>query len=315
MARTLSVLLASVTGLAFPNPDGTIGFGLTVVTVPGGAPVHVDADITLASLSGAWRDSTGATGSFAFAPGGASGGSPRPPVSATLPSSCCCWPPETRPAPAVRACSGTRPGRRFERVRRSSARGATRTSVSRALRSDMAPSPAASTRPRSAIPPRPPGTRGAHARPQRGERRPSRGAGRTAERVAGRDSGASRVCCTQIGMPPHCDACGHGADHDTMRGMPSRRDVWRIDRAGSLDRLTRRTEALPDPAPGHARVAVKAVGLNFADIFACLGLYSATPSGSFIPGLEFAGIVEALGPASGQTQSCAPFASTIPSWA
>lgn len=78
--------------------------------------------------------------------------------------------------------------------------------------------------------------------------------------------------------------------------MPIQRDVWRIDRTGSLDRLTRRTENLADPAPGEARVAVKAIGLNFADIFACLGLYSATPKGSFIPGLEFAGIVEALGP-------------------
>lgn len=74
------------------------------------------------------------------------------------------------------------------------------------------------------------------------------------------------------------------------------RDVWRIDRAGSLDRLTRRTEELPPPGPGEARVSVRAIGLNFADIFACLGLYSATPKGSFIPGLEFAGVVEAFGP-------------------
>lgn len=75
-----------------------------------------------------------------------------------------------------------------------------------------------------------------------------------------------------------------------------RRDVWRIDRAGSLDRLTRRTEDLPAPGPGEARIDVKAIGLNFADIFACLGLYSATPKGSFIPGLEFSGVVEAMGP-------------------
>ena len=74
------------------------------------------------------------------------------------------------------------------------------------------------------------------------------------------------------------------------------REVWRIDRAGSLQRLTRRTEHLPPPAPGEARVAVRAIGLNFADIFACLGLYSATPAGSFIPGLEFAGVVDAVGP-------------------
>lgn len=76
----------------------------------------------------------------------------------------------------------------------------------------------------------------------------------------------------------------------------TQRDVWRIDRAGSLNRLTRRTEDIAAPAAGEARIAVKAIGLNFADIFACLGLYSATPKGSFIPGLEFAGVVESVGP-------------------
>ena len=93
--------------------------------------------------------------------------------------------------------------------------------------------------------------------------------------------------------------------HPTRQDVASRavacgikRDTWRIDRAGSLDRLTRRTEALEPPPAGSARVAVKAIGLNFADIFACLGLYSATPKGSFIPGLEFSGVVEAVGPAA-----------------
>jgi alcohol dehydrogenase len=75
------------------------------------------------------------------------------------------------------------------------------------------------------------------------------------------------------------------------------REVWRIGRPGSLDRLERQTEELVDPGPGEARLAVKAIGLNFADVFACLGLYSATPPGAFIPGLEVAGVVEGLGPA------------------
>jgi alcohol dehydrogenase len=72
--------------------------------------------------------------------------------------------------------------------------------------------------------------------------------------------------------------------------------VWRIHKPGTPDRLTRETEMLEDPPAGHARVAVGAVGLNFADVFACLGLYSATPKGPFVPGLEFAGTVEAVGP-------------------
>ena len=74
------------------------------------------------------------------------------------------------------------------------------------------------------------------------------------------------------------------------------REVWRVRRAGALDRLERHAEAIPEPGPGEARVAVKAIGLNFADVFACLGLYSATPAGPFVPGLELAGVVEALGP-------------------
>jgi len=74
--------------------------------------------------------------------------------------------------------------------------------------------------------------------------------------------------------------------------MPTR-DVWRIRRAGSLDEVRREADELEAPPAGHARVAVGAVGLNFADLAACLGLYSATPKGAFVPGLEFAGIVEA----------------------
>jgi alcohol dehydrogenase len=78
--------------------------------------------------------------------------------------------------------------------------------------------------------------------------------------------------------------------------MPDSRRAWRIDRAGSLDRLHCVSERLAAPGPGEARVAVNAIGLNFADVFACLGLYSATPRGPFVPGLEFAGVIEAIGP-------------------
>ena len=68
---------ASVVGLAFPNPDGSIGFGLTTVTAPGGAPIHIDAVISVASVSGTWRDSGGNAGSFLFTPGAGQPGSPR----------------------------------------------------------------------------------------------------------------------------------------------------------------------------------------------------------------------------------------------
>lgn len=77
------------------------------------------------------------------------------------------------------------------------------------------------------------------------------------------------------------------------------RHVWKVQRAGSLDRLAPERECLQPPGPRQARVRVAAVGLNFADIFACLGLYSATPKGAFIPGLEFAGTIDAVGPDAG----------------
>jgi alcohol dehydrogenase len=50
-------------------------------------------------------------------------------------------------------------------------------------------------------------------------------------------------------------------------------------------------ENLPEPNETEVTIEVKAIGLNFADLFAIQGLYSATPKGSFIPGLEYSGII------------------------
>jgi len=69
---------AAISGLAFPNPDGTIGFGMTIVTSPNAAAVHLDATVTLPSPSGTWRDSSGQTGPWTFLAGVGLGGSPRP---------------------------------------------------------------------------------------------------------------------------------------------------------------------------------------------------------------------------------------------
>lgn len=69
------------------------------------------------------------------------------------------------------------------------------------------------------------------------------------------------------------------------------RKAYRINKAGSLSNLKLIKEELPDPAENEVTVEVKAIGLNFADLFALQGLYSATPKRSFIPGLEFSGKV------------------------
>ena len=65
--------------------------------------------------------------------------------------------------------------------------------------------------------------------------------------------------------------------------------------AGSLTNLKLVDKPLPPPAPGEVSVAVRAIGLNFADVFAIWGLYGATPEGTFTPGLEYAGHITAVG--------------------
>jgi NADPH2:quinone reductase len=77
--------------------------------------------------------------------------------------------------------------------------------------------------------------------------------------------------------------------------------AWQIDTFGSPASLRQ----LPDPvpAPGQARVAVHACGLNFADLLMADGKYQEKPTLPFTPGLELAGTVIDLGPG---TQGPAP---------
>ena len=54
----------------------------------------------------------------------------------------------------------------------------------------------------------------------------------------------------------------------------------------------------PDPAvgPGQVRIAVRAAGLNFADLLARVGLYPDAPKPPCVLGYEVAGTVESVGP-------------------
>jgi NADPH:quinone reductase-like Zn-dependent oxidoreductase len=51
----------------------------------------------------------------------------------------------------------------------------------------------------------------------------------------------------------------------------------------------------PEPGPGQVRVAVKAAGINFADLLARMGLYEDAPKPPCVVGYEFAGDVESVG--------------------
>jgi alcohol dehydrogenase len=70
---------------------------------------------------------------------------------------------------------------------------------------------------------------------------------------------------------------------------------WMLDKAGDMSLLYLAPVPACDVAAECVRVSVRFVGLNFADVCACQGLYSATPSAAFTPGLEFSGVVAEIG--------------------
>jgi len=67
--------------------------------------------------------------------------------------------------------------------------------------------------------------------------------------------------------------------------------AYQINKAGSLNNLKLNKENLRDPSENEVTVEVKAIGLNFADVFCIQGLYKAAPKENLIPGLEFSGVV------------------------
>jgi NADPH2:quinone reductase len=70
-----------------------------------------------------------------------------------------------------------------------------------------------------------------------------------------------------------------------------------IARPGDLDSMEVREVAAPEAGGDRIRVRVRACGLNRADLLQAKGLYPSPPgTPADIPGLEFAGEVEAIGP-------------------
>ncbi len=66
-------------------------------------------------------------------------------------------------------------------------------------------------------------------------------------------------------------------------------------KTGNLNGLQWKEGSIPSPDRDEVLIRIHSIGLNFADIFAILGIYSATPPVPFTPGLEFSGIVEKTG--------------------
>ena len=71
--------------------------------------------------------------------------------------------------------------------------------------------------------------------------------------------------------------------------------AWVAPRYGPPGVLRLEQLADPAPGPGQALVRVRAIGLNFADCAARLGVYPRVPKPPFVPGMEVSGEVAALG--------------------
>lgn len=68
----------------------------------------------------------------------------------------------------------------------------------------------------------------------------------------------------------------------------------RVHEIGGPENLRYEEVATPSPGPGQALVRVQAVGLNFIDVYHRTGLYKLPLP--FTPGMEAAGVVDAVGP-------------------
>lgn len=66
--------------------------------------------------------------------------------------------------------------------------------------------------------------------------------------------------------------------------------------AETIGGLVARDVPEPQPGPGEVRVRLKAAAVNFPDLLMLQGKYQFKPTPPFAPGMEGAGIIEALGP-------------------
>src|SRR5262245_3692762 len=70
-----------------------------------------------------------------------------------------------------------------------------------------------------------------------------------------------------------------------------------FSRYGAPEVLVARDVPTPAPAAGEVRIAVRAAGVNFADVLARVGLYPDAPKPPLVVGYEVAGTIDAIGSA------------------
>jgi len=68
-----------------------------------------------------------------------------------------------------------------------------------------------------------------------------------------------------------------------------------VDEFGPLESIRIGETPAPELKPGHLLIAVKAAGVGFVDVLGAQGKYQVKQTLPFVPGSEYAGIVEAVG--------------------
>jgi len=74
-----------------------------------------------------------------------------------------------------------------------------------------------------------------------------------------------------------------------------------VEEFGGQDVLEVVDADVPEPGDGEVRIEVKAAGINFADIMQRRGHYMGGPEPPYVPGLEVAGVVDAVGDGVGRS--------------
>ena len=71
--------------------------------------------------------------------------------------------------------------------------------------------------------------------------------------------------------------------------------AWLCENPIGVEALQWKEMPTPEPAAGQVRIAIRAASLNFPDLLIVQNKYQAKPALPFVPGSEYAGVVEAVG--------------------
>src|SRR5213083_2179316 len=81
--------------------------------------------------------------------------------------------------------------------------------------------------------------------------------------------------------------------------------AWLCENPIGVEALTWKELPTPEPKTGEVRVAIRAASLNFPDLLIVQNKYQMKPTLPFVPGSEYAGVVDAVGDLGGfATHAC-----------